>query len=433
MQPTGNKRYFQLIPEKIFQNISGIEGSIEPKIKGYSREYLFEVVSIVASHTRKNGDPAQLQIVYIKKLVPQGDRYLHELINLQIIARSGNAIKGQSSYQYSFSPEYLSKLICVPLKNQSLLLRINKAHTEKNKAVSKAIRGLKDQVNYLKQLTMDNGFIDFINYTYAIEPNKYYSALASAVRIENKDFFYSIDNTSGRFHSNVTNMAKGLRQYLRINGEQLVNIDIKNSQPFISTLLLTNPGKVAIFTKNKAFALLLRTLKAPKKQDVSDYISLVVSGEFYEFLMGEFLKKGLVLSRSETKVQVLRILFARNRTPKDETHKKARQIFRDTFPTVHKIFSKIRGNDKGDNFTSFKRFAILLQRIESHLILKIILKRVYNELPGVIALTIHDSFLTVSGEHEMNIKSISKIICDEISVFVGFLPQIKVERYLEGE
>jgi len=410
---------------KINQNISIIEDLLRPEIKGYSTDNLNEVISIVASQTRKDGKPAQLQIAYIKKLVPQGDKYLKALIDLQIIQRSGNAIKGKSSYQYSFTPEYLSKFITLPLNNQKLINRIMKAHEQKNKVVSNSIKGYSEQVKYLKLITIDKGFNDFIDATYSMETEKYNSVLASATRLENNDIFYSVDSTAGRFHSNLTNSAKGLRIFLRINGEPLVNIDIKNSQPFISILLLLNPAKVAFLTKNKAFALLLQTLKVPQNKDVSKYISLVVNGLFYEYLMTEFSKEGLQLSRSETKVQVLRILFARNRMPKDETNRKARQIFIDRFPTVHRVFSKIRGHEKGDQFTNFKRFAILLQRIESHLMLKVILKRIYKELSGTIAVTIHDSIMT--GILSNNVEAVRKIMSDEMASFVGFRPQIKVE------
>lgn len=431
MQPTGNKKYFQLIPGKIYKNISGIEENIQSQIKGYSREYLFEVVSIVASQTKKNGEAAQLQMTYIKKLVPQGDRYLYELIKLQIIQRVGNAIKGKTSYQYSFTPEYFSEFITLALKNQKLVLRIRKAHEQKNKTVSNSIRGYSEQVKYLKHLTIEEGFIDFINASYITETDKYNSVLASATRIVNNDIFYSVDSTAGRFHSNVTNCAKSLRPFLRINGEPLVNIDIKNSQPFLSILILMNPAKVAFLTKNNAFSMLLQTLKVPQKQDVIRYISLVVNGLFYEYLMTEFSKEGLQLTRSETKVQVLRILFARNRMPKEETNRKARQIFINLFPTVHLIFSKIRGPEKGDQFTSFKRFAILLQRIESHLMLQVILKRIYRELPGTIAVTIHDSIMT--GILTNNVEAVRKIMIDEMTFFVGFSPQIKVEGNIKDK
>lgn len=111
--------------------------------------------------------------------------------------------------------------------------------------------------------------------------------------------------------------------------------------------------------------------------------------------------------------------------------KKAREIFIKNFPTVQRIFSKIRGSEKGDKFQNFKRFAILLQRIEGYLMLDVILKRIYRELPGTIAVTIHDSIMT--GILTNNIEAVRKIMTDELTFFIGFQPQIKIEGIIQEE
>jgi hypothetical protein len=147
--------------------------------------------------------------------------------------------------------------------------------------------------------------------------------------------------------------------------------------------------------------------------------------------MQEFGREGLELKRDETKRQVLRILFARNRLPKDEINRKARLIFINRFPTVHRIFSKVRGRAKGEKFHNFKRFAILLQRIESYLMLDIILKRIYKELPDTIAITVHDSVMT--GILTNNVEAVKNIMTEELNSFVGFPPKIKIEENIEGK
>lgn len=420
-------KYYQLIPEKVFHELPTIDDLLNPEIKGYSNDNLKEVISIVACHIRKDKGWSQLQMTYIKKLVAQGDKYLMALIKLNIVQRSGNPVIGISSYKYNFSEKYESKFVSIPLKNAKLIRRIEKAQTEFRRGCVRSIRGQSEQVKYLKLLTLAPGYDSFIAANFTTETNEFNNIVSSTTRIINNDIFYRVDDTSGRFHSNITNMNKGLRQFLRIRGEPLVNIDIKNSQPYLSTILLTNPGKVSNMTKNHVFALLLQSLKVPQNKDVKKYISLVNSGEIYEYLMAEFYKEGLDLTRPETKKQVLRILFARNRMPKDETNKKARQIFKDRFPTVHRIFSKIRGHEKGDRFTNYKRFAVLLQRIESYLILKVILKRIFKELPDAIAVTIHDSIMT-GRNSKKKLEAVKKIMVEELTFFVGNPPILKVEE-----
>ena len=415
------KTYYQLIPEKVMQDLPAIEKILRTEIKGYSPDYLKEVISIVACHLRKDSTEVPLKMTYIKKIVAQGDKYLKGLIDLEIIKRSGTAIKGETSYKYSFAPDYKSKYLSVPLKNQKLIRRIELASEDLRKEAAKSIRAHNEQVKYLKQLTIDETYMEVLKSSYAEGTDQYNFILASATRIINEDIYYSIDNTSGRFHSNVTNLAKGLRPYLRVKGQPLVNIDVKNSQPYLSTIILTNPSKVSCMTENSAFALLLQTLHVSQNEDIKNYILLVVSGQLYEYLMKEF-----NLSRDETKVQVLRILFARNRMPKEGINRKCRMIFKSKFPTVYRIFSKVRGRERGDKFHSFKRFAILLQRIEAFLMLDVILKRIYKELPGVVAITIHDSVLT--GILTNDINAVRKIMVEELTKFTGFRPQIKIEE-----
>ena len=58
-------------------------------------------------------------------------------------------------------------------------------------------------------------------------------------RIKDGDFF-SIPDRYGRFHSNLTNLKKTLRPFLRYRDSELVNLDIANSQPMVFCLLLVN-------------------------------------------------------------------------------------------------------------------------------------------------------------------------------------------------
>src|SRR5208337_2827125 len=61
--------------------------------------------------------------------------------------------------------------------------------------------------------------------------------VAMIQRIKDGDFF-SIPDRYGRFHSNLTNLKKTLRPFLRYRDSELVNLDIANSQPMVFCLLL---------------------------------------------------------------------------------------------------------------------------------------------------------------------------------------------------
>src|SRR5450759_2021315 len=121
------KKYYQLLPEKVNQELDTIGDLIKPTIKGYSTDCLKEIISIVASHIQKSKGTAPLKMEYLKKLVQQGDLYLKGLINIGIIQRSGFAKKGESAFKYCFAPEYFSKYISLPLENAKLIRRIELA------------------------------------------------------------------------------------------------------------------------------------------------------------------------------------------------------------------------------------------------------------------------------------------------------------------
>lgn len=425
------RTYYQLIPSKVKEALPTIEALIQPEVKGYCGDYLNEVISIVACHVRKDEEATPLKISYIKKLVPQGEKYLYALRELEVVERSGYYTPGQVAYKYSFTAQYESKYVTVSLTNAKLIRRIKTAFGDYAKEAVKSVRGHSEQVRYLKMLTIDPEFMNFMDENYTADTEAYNRVMGSATRIVNGNPFYKVDTTSGRFHSNVTNCPKGFRPYLRVNGEPLVNIDVKNCQPYLSTIILTDPIKASVFTENSDFTMMLQTLKVSHTEDVKNYINLVVNGTFYEYLMNEFALEGLHLDRQETKLQVLRILFARNRSPKNETNRKAREIFKARFPNVHKKFSKVRGHQPGNKFTSFKRFAILLQRMESYLMLDIVLKRIYRELPDVVAITIHDSIMT--GVLTNNVEAVKKILIEELTNFVGFRPNVSIEGVYERE
>lgn len=420
------RRYYFLIPENLFDMLDVIDHKLSKEIKGYDPVNTCQIISILCCHLQKSNGKAPLKIEYLKKLVPQGDRYLKGLMDLEIVQRSGIVVKGLACYRYNFAPIYQTRFMSFPLNNPKLQRRIEAAMTSITKQSSKYTRGHSEQVRNLRSLTLSHEFFNYFGNGLCKDTTEQFNYIwGSAIRIMNKDITCSVDVTSGRFHSNITNMPKMLRKYLRINGEPLVNIDIKNSQPYLSTIILTNPSKVSWMTKDPVFSMLLQTLKVSDSEDVKRYIYLVASGKLYEYLRIEFYKEGLALSRDETKKQILRILFSRNRMPMDETNRLARQVFISRFPKVHRIFSKVRGSNRGDSFHSFKRFAILLQRMESFLILDIILKRIYKEIPGVIAITIHDSIMT--GVLTNNVAAVSRIMIEELTRFVGFAPKIKIE------
>lgn len=205
------RRYFQILPENLYANLPTVEQEIQPLIAGYCSDNLKEVISIVSCHVRKDEGATPLSVVYIKKLVPQGDKYLKALIKAEVITRSDKYIPGELCYQYDFTSKYNGKYMSLPLINAKLIRRIETAQEGIRKEAAISVRGHSEQIKYLRQLTIEPGFMDFMQTNYTADTEAFNRVLASATRILNGDIFYSIDSTSRRFHSNVTNSPRGFR------------------------------------------------------------------------------------------------------------------------------------------------------------------------------------------------------------------------------
>lgn len=69
---------------------------------------------------------------------------------------------------------------------------------------------------------------------------KYFSQMKSINRIHNggNDFSFTVDHT-GRVHTNLTNLPRELRQFIRLDGKKITGRDLVSSQPvFLACLLL---------------------------------------------------------------------------------------------------------------------------------------------------------------------------------------------------
>ncbi|MFN5850155.1 MAG: hypothetical protein ACK43K_16825, partial [Chitinophagales bacterium] len=115
-------------------------------------------------------------------------------------------------------------------------------------------------------------------------------------RIHKGDFQFTIDNNAGRLYTVLTQIKKELRQFIRYNGKKLVAVDIKNSQPYLSSVLFSeehynlNNCEKAIQYYNPLYKIeenysnFKNILdKARKKEDIPKFLSIISKGKIYEF------------------------------------------------------------------------------------------------------------------------------------------------------
>ena len=269
-----------------------------------------------------------------------------------------------------------------------------------------------------------------------------YSQLRAIYSIFNNQFRFKVDETGYRLHTNLTNIKSELRNFITFNGAKLVSVDYSNSQPLLTTVLLRDDywneikqeGSPLHYTdikykdeelkfiydiidsiKSSTYTMIPTLIKSNESRGTERYVSLCENGELYEYLQETLsLCNG---SRKRVKVAVFQILFTDNRfigqkaaQPKSE--------FKHHFPEVYRILSIIKKNKPN-------LLPILLQRIESEIILNRVSKRIERERPELPIFTIHDSVVTTRG-NESYIECVMK---DEMEKAINLMPNTKIEYW----
>ena len=194
-----------------------------------------------------------------------------------------------------------------------------------------------------------------------LEHNKYWKNKLSIDSISEGDIFFKFDKY-GRFHTNFTVLKKEIRQkYITINGDDICEIDLDNSQPFFLAQLM----KQEMSTKQ-----LIAT-------DVTQYIGLVKNGIIYE----EIMSKCDIKTRDDAKKMMYKVMFGKN-----GEHSDLNLLFYNLFPTVYKFITKYK-TDHG----CYKELSYKLQNIESDFIFNKVIPHILKKEPDIILFTIHDS------------------------------------------
>jgi len=265
---------------------------------------------------------------------------------------------------------------------------------------------------------------------------KRYRAIQAIDKIANKEFYYSVDDNVGRFHSNLTNLKKEIRNYITYDGQKLVNVDIKNSQPLFSLLLFKKefyteksqlisindiPTSISLLSNNKQSLssitiMLVKTLDRLDNKDINVYSELVNSGAFYE-KVSELMYPTTIFNKPSLKLMVFRMFFSKN-TSMRLPRAKFKRDFKARFPQTYEIFRII----KVKNHTAL---AHILQRIESLILIQNVVVRISKERPELPIFTIHDSVVTTVGNEEY----VSSLIKEEVFRLTGLNARLGIEYW----
>jgi hypothetical protein len=416
--------------------------------------YILDLVTTIPANNKglqlSNGFvPINAQL--LQKKVRNYKQYLDYLVASNVFEVSKQYIPGEKSRGYKFCIQYATPVLIVtegkqekPGVNNSISK--NMLSKQNQKKYQHLIKWFNDGLQIDKELAQQFILQDYqikvahksklsVKETKKDPLLQYNSSFVSIEKFAAGAKHFNIDSFGFRLHTILTNLRSELRNILIYNGLQLVSIDIKNSQPFMSTLLFNCsfwefPSQPDVLTHNSIglstinifnkystciFIMLCKKANSCKESDVQKYREIVHNGTFYEY-MAEHSNID-VANRKELKAAMFQMLFTDNRFL-NQKEASPKRIFKELFPDVYKLFCLLKQKEK-DNMPK------LLQRIESHVILLTITKRIAKEHPELPIFTIHDSIVTTQGNEEY----IQLVMLEEMTRIFGFPPQLTVSLW----
>jgi len=273
--------------------------------------------------------------------------------------------------------------------------------------------------------------------------------------INNNKTWHKRSTTNYRFNSSITNLHRVFKNHLTYNEKQMVQVDIKSSQIYLlasilnynffksntdksfSTLInkrntnkenviyyMFSPLMHAQFSKSKGrrFQASLSSLLRERPIDHHEFQKFreaPFSEDFYSHLFElEFHRQPNPSERDSVKSDIMYVLFEGNRN-----HRKRVQgvrLINKYYPFVNKTIEYLIDTVGG------RDFAVLLQRLESHLVIDQVVPRFHKECPRAPIFTIHDSIIT-DEKHSLILE---KVMRETLLMETQIEPGLKVEKLM---
>jgi hypothetical protein len=294
---------------------------------------------------------------------------------------------------------------------------------------------LDDALNLVKPKNAD----ELNHYTAVYDELKELNSINSVKELKVSDsFFYNTENKVGRSYHYYTNIPRVYRKHLRhSNGDRLVELDLKSSQPLILALLLKeaindvkndsvivnnktqkNTSMVRWFEENKTniISSIAPTVREYRElnSELERLFNKMVKGEFYQSLQDGLNQDDY----SQLKVNVLKTIF---KTPKKYLSKDEKVIEAE-YPYFLKFMRYVKIQ------RSNKELAHLTQIYES----TIFIDKVFGKLgKDVFALPVHDSIITTEKYKDEVQKTIVNSIVETFKLETEIAEKLLNKSYYE--
>ena len=198
--------------------------------------FSFTASTWAGSIFRRGNNLVYLKRDYLVEFIPK-ERFTairDALVESDVIHVRKFCVKGEMSFGYRLLYPHNQGFSLYQPTTKRLIDKIMRWRKRESDALRHPVH--RELRRYVKALTIDEqAALTSVHGT----PFQQAAQVAMIQRIKDGDFF-SIPDRYGRFHSNLTNLKKTLRPFLRYRDSELVNLDIANSQPMVFCLLLVN-------------------------------------------------------------------------------------------------------------------------------------------------------------------------------------------------
>lgn len=337
--------------------------------------------------TEKDIITLKLNSAILKRKYHNYKPYLNYLIQNGYLSLHRNHFAGKKSKEYKLNIKKVETSQFVEYKNydssknKRLLKFYNdpKNFLNQNFIIDESV--LSYTIDNLRHVTIDyKKSISFLKDVFrTCEKKKYLKNYDSIERIHLNQIYITPDKY-GRIHTNFTILKKEIRnKYLKIEGQPIIEIDIKNSQPFfLLDLIRDNLHQINVNT-----------------DELSIYYEHVTNGSFYEYLQKQVQEN----DRDRIKHQVYLELFNK---PYYQSILLAK-----VFPSISQ-FIKVYKLRNG-----YKTISHQLQNFESDFIFNKVCKELIDE--DIVFFTVHDSICVKQSDQETTRQIFDKVFNDYLA------------------
>lgn len=351
----------QFLPDVIKGDVKN--SKIEYQNTMLKRDYIIDIIhtSIQRYNISEKNIITLNALILKKKYGSHYNKYISFITEKGYISLINDYSTGKTSRTYRLTDKILKSDYKIYENNDKVLLKKNVmdyTKPTKSEELNKLI------IEDLSKVEINYEFaLDFLNRTKNLMTKESYHKNLLAVESIAKGSIYCVGDDYGRIHTNFTNLKSYIRKnYLSINGDKLIEFDIKNSQPYLLTRIIHENNNNTI-----------------NPIELEYFIELTKKGLYYEYFQSKV--KGS--KRKDIKEMTYKVLFGRNNIKKE-----CDQLFYKSFPTIYNFI--VRYKEQNGNY---KALSHQLQRIESKIIFEGVIRKIKQYYPHISVITIHDSVM----------------------------------------